>query len=790
MAKNQLTIEIVTKSININETVKDIRQKLESIQTSYDKAMGGFKQNGNFAQGLKQLKDDIADGTKPAEELQSQFEKLQNSLIPTNEQIKEMQENLTKIKEEMALIEAKSPNNKKLPKLENAYNLESKEVASLIKTQAKYRTQLNDVQKEIKKFSDAEKENTKVIKDNGEKVKEQAANLYRLNAAMTIAKQTMKAIYGVLTQTSDAYARNALSVKAYDLTFGSLEDSAGSLTKELDNMVDTLEKFGYNRSDIQQMAVDFYSLATAVGVSKTAAVNMTSDYLKMANRISIATGETLNNVTQMLSTAITTGRASGVLTGLALDLRDESVKKLAVERGLIKAENEDLSQAEMYYLRQYALTEGILQNQNLLQNSGDKYLITQEQINSQISSLKENIGELIQGPLTFIMASFNTILKGINNVIAAINKVPVLKNIVSITGAIAVGMLSIFAAAILIKAGLTKVKTVLLELLPDTVFWQQSMWGVAKAAGAIIGVLSSVALIAGGIIGLQNKGIEDTTDKIKDQEDQTDETTKSVKKLKNELMGFDEINLLSKDNESTFNLENFEEQYKKLLEQLNNSAVNDLAKSFENASKWGNALSIAIGAITLALQGYKIVSMLVNKEKAKSNSLDTLSLALGGKTFTAKKKEQAQEIVSATTKKTEAAAQNKLNTAKAIGIGLTGLGIGLVVGALATGALFSAQQNSMTASANGNYFPSASATIIGEKYPEVAIPLGNSPQYADMQETIANRTAERLSELNNGFNGTVNVYIGNEQIRDFAVQAVNDDLRVNYGTNLGKLARS
>ena len=180
-----------------------------------------------------------------------------------------------------------------------------------------------------------------------------------------------------------------------------------------------------------------------------------------------------------------------------------------------------------------------------------------------------------------------------------------------------------------------------------------------------------------------------------------------------------------------------------------------------------------------------IATKLFNKEKAKETGLTVANTLAQGKETIAK---GANTVAT----KLNTKAQQANNTAKIIGKALIGglavvgtiAAIGTAVGALQW------QQKDLTASANGNYFPSASATIIGEKYPEVAIPLGNSPQYADMQETIANRTAERLSELNNGFNGTVNVYIGNEQIRDFAVQAVNDDLRVNYGTNLGKLARS
>lgn len=784
MAKNTLELKFEAKDINVEEVIGKITKNFDKITSASKNLMRPFNQKGGFTRGLKALSADIEAGNKPAEELQGQFDTLSDKLVPVNDKIKQMQEGLAAIKNAILQVQATDSSNDNLGKFTEQYNLQSTAISALSKQYNKQQTKLKQVKKDLQDYTKEQKKNTEAVDKNSEKVKEQAASLYQLNAAMTLAKQSMKAIYGILTSTSDAYARNALSMKAYELTFSNLGDSAESITNELNSMVDALEKFGYNRSDIQQMAVDFYSLATAVGVSKTAAANMTSDYLKMANRISIATGETLDNVTQMISAAITTGRATGVLTGFAIDLRDESIKKLAVERGLIQAENEDLSQSEMYMLRQYALTDAILKNQNLLNNSGNQYLISQQKITSQIATLKENIGELVEGPITAVMAAINGIISGINSVIATINKTPVIKTIVSVVGAIAIGMFSVFAGVVLVRAGLEKVKTVLNKVLPQTMGWQTTMWGVAKAAGAIIGILSSVALIYTGISGLTSSTTEETTDKIEEQEDQINDNTKAVKKLKNELMGFDEINLLSKNNESTFNLEDFEEQYKKLQEEFDTSAVDDLTKSFEEMSKAGNIASIVLGTITLVTQGLMIATKLFNKEKAKQTGLTVANTLAQGKDTVAT---GANTVATRLNTK----AQHANNTARMIGKALIG---GLaVVGAIATiGAAVGAlqwQQKDLTASANGNYFPSASATIIGEKYPEVAIPLGNSPQYADMQETIANRTAERLSEMS-GFNGTVNVYIGNEQIRDFAVQAVNDDLRVNYGTNLGKLARS
>lgn len=788
--KNAIKIDIIAEVKNINTVAATIKKQFSSISESTKNILSGIGKDGAFRNGLQQLKDDIAAGTKPAQELQSQFENLQKSLMPANEQIRELKEALAAIQLNMAKIEEKNPKSKQLIGLKASAKVTAKELSVLTTTLNSNKSALKEVEKEVKKFTKAEENSQKALEGNTGKVTENAASLYQLNAAMTMSKQLLKAIYGVLTQTSDAYARNALSVKAYELTFGNLEDSAQGVTSELNAMVDALERFGYNRSDIQQMAVDFYSLATAVGVSKNAAVNMTSDYLKMANRISVATGETLENVTQMISGAISTGRATGVLTGLALDLREESVKKLAVERGLIKAENEDLSQSEMYMLRQYALTDAILKNQNLLKNSGNEYLITQTQISDQIKSLKENIGELVQGPVNWLMSILKGALEGVNAIITAINKTPVLNTIVSIVGMLAVGLVSVFAAVTIIKAGLDKVSNVLTKIWGETTLWGVSMSSIAKISMQALGIFGSLALLISSIVSLQDKGVEKTTEKLEDQKEQADDTAKSVKKLKNELMGFDEINLLSKDSESSLNLEDWKAKYNDLMKEFDTTAFDDLTNSIDKVTNSFKGWGVAIGAVSLAVQVLIPALKALGVIKTKNVATTTAQVAATNAETAATTKDSAAKTANTIQTKLNTTAQNGLNISKAMGLTLIGAAA-LVGAAIGTGITFAAMQNSAisTKSANGNYFPSASATIIGEKYPEVAIPLGNSPQYADMQETIANRTAEKLSEMN-GFNGTVNVYIGNEQLRDFAVEAVNDDLRVNYGTNLGKLARS
>ena len=263
--KNAIEIALEVKEVNVEEVIGKITKEFGKIETAYNKTMKTFSSRGSFTRGLKDLKNDIAEGTKPAEELQNKFDSLNDMLLPVNEKIKQMQEGLAAVKNAMIQVQENDPENKDLSGLTEQYKLQSTALNKISKTYSKYQSQLKTTGKELKNLEKSQKDTAKATQENTEKVKEQAANLYRLNAAMTIARKTLKAIYGVLTSTSDAYARNAISMKAYELSFGNLGDSAENITEELNSMVDALEQFGYNRSDVQQMAVDFYSLATAVG---------------------------------------------------------------------------------------------------------------------------------------------------------------------------------------------------------------------------------------------------------------------------------------------------------------------------------------------------------------------------------------------------------------------------------------------------------------------------------------------------------------------------------------------
>ena len=166
MAKNKIEIALEAKEINVEEVVGKINNQFDKIGTTFNKTMKTFSQRGALNKGLKELQKDIAAGNVPAEELQGKFDELKEKLSPVNMALKTMQERLAEIKNAMLQVEAQEPENEALTSLNEQYQLTSSGLQVASKEYAKYTTQLNDTQKEIKAVAaeenKAEKERKKL----------------------------------------------------------------------------------------------------------------------------------------------------------------------------------------------------------------------------------------------------------------------------------------------------------------------------------------------------------------------------------------------------------------------------------------------------------------------------------------------------------------------------------------------------------------------------------------------------------------------------------------------------
>ena len=788
MATQGIKIPIEVTTDNLSQVTAKIVKTFSSLGRNIKSSLSSVSSRGSMTRELKELQDNISKGNIPVKDLQANFDILNNKLNESKLRILEMKTQLSATKDTISNIKTIDPKNIALEGMIANYNKQKQLLTNLNQKYAIYSTALKNAKTQITQLARVEKEENKIKQEAAEKSLQATTNLYRLNAAMTASQRVLRALYGLVVDTSTAFAQNTISTNAYKIVLDSVSSSANEFKNNLNSIVDALADFGYNKSNVQQMAVDFYTLANATGMAQSKALTLTSDYLKMANRISLATGQTLEETTALLKQALATGEAETLMQRTGIDLRNESVKKLAVEKGLISSVNDELSQEEMFYLRQYALTNGIVNNQNLMNNQGSQYLIKVSQVTAQITSLRENIGALLEGPVSAGLSLLNSILKGVNDTINALNTAnPILKTLTSGALALGIALTVIYTGTIMIKAGFQKIKVLLNELGVSTSVWGTKTFAVIKMLGMGLSLLTSIAMLYSGLSGLLSKSSEKVTDSVSDSTDAIEEENKSAQKLKNTLMGFDEINLLNTDTTTGgLNKELFKKLYGEESELFNTDSIEKMNEELAETEKRMNIVNAVIGAATTLWGLYTIAVKLANIAKAKQ-------LAMQYQMPPALAKEAVARAVNTKAINKETIATKASNIAKIAGKAISNpLFIATALATVgATIAAFSSQQDSATKSANGNYFPTASTTLIGEKYPEVAIPLGQSPQFAKMQDTIANATAEKLSQMNgnNGFNGTVNVYVGNEQLREIAVKAVEDELRTSYGTNLGKLAQ-
>jgi hypothetical protein len=180
------------------------------------------------------------------------------------------------------------------------------------------------------------------------------------------------------------------------------------------------------------------------------------------------------------------------------------------------------------------------------------------------------------------------------------------------------------------------------------------------------------------------------------------------------------------------------------------SALNEeIAKYNENLK----TSSVWTGILSASLSGYALVAQLYTRIAAKRAATDVVAqrATIQNKIATeqaalATLKQQGADAASIAATEAKIASLEKENLVldanirkqyikRSLAWGVVGLVSSFAIAGIASAA---------TKSANGNFFPRASTTVIGEKYPEVAIPLGQSPQYAEMKQSIAKSVVEML----------------------------------------------
>lgn len=612
--------------------------------------------------------------------------------------------------------------------------------------------QLKNYERSLTKTAEATEDAVDEAEDLDDEFQKQAANLYRLNASYTVLANVLRTIVRGVNSLVQSYAQADQAMIRFNLNFGESEGVVGKFNNQVESAIKNLSLVqGFSASGLRTVANDFYEMVRSFGVAQTEASAFTSTFVQDVAKVSRATGQSLDTVASAIQRAVATGESEAVLNQLNIDLRKTTLKTWMVEKGLIADKNAEINEGLRSLATQLYLHEAIANNENLSKNRGQAQLVAQEQIKNNLEEIKQTGGSILSTVVTPATEHIQWITKGINIATQGIRESsPFLKGVLGVISGITIGTAVVVTAILAGRVALKKVSILMKEVLADqTLLWMtSSKWSwtlknVVPYIGSAVAILSGVAMIWGGIgkdTKKANDAFGDTTNITDSIASSLDEVQKKSEDAKGSLMGFDKLNILS-IGKSSVNTE--------AMGSIWADQNADLENLIENTDKYNEKMQNTMGIILAVGGALGILKKVVeqyNASKAKSVVLDKVGNKQKTEEIVKTPAVVAAQNADTTATELDTKAQEKNNRAKAIGaflkahwFGIAGilLGVGGLVAAGVVGA-------SATKSANGNFFPRASTTVIGEKYPEVAIPLGQSPQYAEMKQSIAKSVVEML----------------------------------------------
>lgn len=298
---------------------------------------------------------------------------------------------------------------------------------------------------------------------------------------------------------------------------------------------------------------------------------------------------------------------------------------------------------------------------------------------------------------------------------------------------------------------------------------------MSTASGFMLlgGALLSVALLVGGAL---KKNTDDATQSQEEYnkaansgveaiEDET-EATKELDKARQGLIGIDEINTmsssgsgLSQDDYSMDRSSEWVDDYIEADQRMQDSLDDTIEKMGTLGDTFSSTMTIiaagtgVLGAFTLASKLVTWVTARQTRKKLEATQAELAKTAATKQSTVATTQETAAtqkdtvaENVNTTATKKATISQWLHNASLATKIGLVKLGIGaigIVAAAIALGTLMSSKANDQPRLARGGVVNQATSVTVGEgTYHEAVVPLGNSPEWNDTKEDLAEYLAD------------------------------------------------
>lgn len=668
---------------------------------------------------------------------------------------------------------------------------------------------LRDSNKEIKEQKKELKELEDVLKtysdttNNAEKENEEFASSFNLisYASLGLFRKILK--YGIKTFKSLAQAGS----EYYEVNnnFNRIMKESAKIAENYANKVAVA--FGRNITDVKSDMTLIYTLLRNSNVEQRTAAALSANLVGIASDMAslwgVDTTQAVNAVIAGLQGLPKAAKSLGVY------LTDSQIKEYLTQAGYSANElSGSLTQNQRIlgaYLK--VMSDAGYAIGNFAQNQ--KSVSNQLKIlQSTIKSIKENLGTTLNTILSPLLQLLNKVLKVINSLANQLQYLP--KWLQMVVGALTLMIVSlpILGAAFVIASYYGgKFKQHLAQITKE----MAKSTGMTKVYGKALTFLSNnwktitvIAIAAIIFISSLARVFKKSADEENKAGDETESLTDKYKKMQKTLGGFDDVNIanFAKNDDgldlidtTAFSIENLEKSINEMVERM--TGISDITEKFGGL----NNILLVLSGTVLAFKGFKLIKSLGGISKI----IEAIRVGLfGGAMALAKLKtmigallgklaafagvvasvwlliEAIKGIVNAFNSSLPTLA--KIADAffligSAIGaiimmigalthnwrmfaIGMLGVGVGFggygVTNLIATGG-----KSAVPQMATGGVVSKPVIATVGEGiHDEAVVPLGNSPQFANMKSDIAEAVVAGLrgSSLgDNPINITINV---------------------------------
>lgn len=561
------------------------------------------------------------------------------------------------------------------------------------------------------------------------------------------------------------------NIQTLDRSLLQLRSNLGASSQEVEDFAESFSKLSsMSKSTLLSLSADFTTTLRSIFNDQNTMAKLTERVMKQVENISTSTGrsadEILSKYQQLLTGSYTAFEDFGIHTREEILKTSKTFQEFANGRAwntLTDREKE-----------QIALIETMRQVDEKFEQNTDSLTYKMGQMSKSWDNFTTSLGSLLyvaEPILTFFGNLFSMMSTGVD----ALNDVGGGFALVVIAG----------SAFVMFAPSIIKVLTTLFTGAVTT-----------ATAFAMLGasILMFTMLIASSIKNFndERKQVEEETEAIKEQTEATEE----LHKARSGLMGIDEINTMQQQGDLIVNedgtvevdkrsdmLEQYMELQEKARENENlfaealeesTSQMDKSMKTMEDTMAIITGMTFAYSAITLAIRAYNAIKKKKTIQEQEDTAASVENTAATEANEAATKQEAAADTqetgaqqakntaesqgaavaaqsaaasgAAAAAAHTEAAAETGAaaahaakNTAASWGT-WAAIGIPLIIGVIGTITALA----SRTQLAHGGVVGSETVATIGEgQYHEAVVPLGNSPEWKQTKEDLADYLSQR-----------------------------------------------